>query len=317
MIRAVPSRPYGTAVAEPTWWGKPLVLTATVGPAVPYSALQAEEEDDAVRTGAVEKAVIEALDHGSRLQAPAVAKYVARLRRAHPDETPAQIVERLERQYLLAVTGSGGAVGASAAVPGVGTIAALAAVSAETTFFMETSALYTLAVAAVHGVRPQDSAQRRALVLAVVLGDAGMEIVQKSVGSSAKNWGTVFAERIPGLSGMNDSLLKRFIVRFITRRAALMAGKVVPAGIGAVIGGLGNRALGRATVGNARQAFGPAPAYFPDEMIVDAEAANTLEAAKHPAPPPDTGSPRVADAQGTHARDTTTSASRQRPAGPQ
>ncbi|MEU1983320.1 hypothetical protein [Nocardia sp. NPDC019395] len=218
----------------------------------------------------MEKAVIEALDHGSRLQAPAVAKYVARLRRAHPEETPAQIVERLERQYLLAVTGSGSAVGASAAVPGVGTIAALAAVSAETTFFMEASALFTLAVAAVHGVRPEDTEQRRAMVLAVVLGDSGMEIVQKSVGTSAKNWGTVFANKIPGLSGMNDSLLKRFIVRFITKRAALMAGKIVPAGIGAVIGGVGNRALGKATVNNARKAFGTAPHRFPDEMIVDA-----------------------------------------------
>lgn len=230
-----------------------------------------------MRNGAVEKAVIEALDHGSRLQAPAVAKYVARLRRAHPEETPAQIIARLERQYLLAVTGSGSAVGASAAVPGVGTIAALAAVSAETTFFMEASALFTLAVAAVHGVRPEDAPRRRAMVLSVVLGDSGMEIVQKSVGSSAKNWGTVFANKVPGLSGMNDSLLKRFIVRFLTKRAALMAGKVVPAGIGAVIGGVGNRALGKSTIKNARKAFGPPPHHFADDMVVDAELAPAPE----------------------------------------
>lgn len=237
-----------------------------------------------MRNGALEKAVVEALDHGSRLQAPAVAKYVARLRRAHPDESPAQLVARLERQYLLAVTSSGSAVGASAAIPGVGTIAALAAVSAETTFFMEASALFTLAVAAVHGVRPENTEQRRALVLAVVLGDSGMEIVQKSVGTSAKNWGTVFANKIPGLSGMNDSLLKRFVVRFITKRAALMAGKVVPAGIGAVIGGVGNRALGKATVNNARKAFGPAPAYFPDEMVIDAQVPTALEQPKKSLP---------------------------------
>lgn len=230
-----------------------------------------------MRNGAVEKAVIEALDHGSRLQAPAVAKYVARLRRAHPEETPAQIIDRLERQYLLAVTGSGSAVGASAAVPGVGTIAALAAVSAETTFFMEASALFTLAVAAVHGIRPEDAPRRRAMVLSVVLGDSGMEIVQKTVGSSAKNWGTVFANKVPGLSGMNDSLVKRFIVRFLTKRAALMAGKVVPAGIGAVIGGVGNRALGKSTINNARKAFGPPPHHFADDMVVDAELAPAPE----------------------------------------
>lgn len=227
---------------------------------------------------AFEKTVVQLLDTGSRLQGPAVARYVDRLRRSHPDESPAQIIERLEKQYLLAVTGSGSAVGASAAVPGVGTMAALAAVSAETTFFMEASAVFTLAVASVHGITPQEQEQRRALVLAVVLGESGMQIVQKSIGTSAKNWGSAFANRIPGLAAMNDSLLKRFIVRFITKRAALMAGKVVPAGIGAVIGGAGNRALGKQTISNARRAFGPAPAYWRDApTIVDAEPLPALE----------------------------------------
>ncbi|MFD0363886.1 hypothetical protein ACFQZZ_20745 [Nocardia sp. GCM10030253] len=237
--------------------------------------------------GAFEKTVVELLDSGSRLQAPAVAKYVDRLRRSHPTESPAQIIERLEKQYLLAVTGSGGAVGATAAVPGVGTIAAIAAVSAETTFFMEASAVFTLAVAAVHGVSPGDKEQRRALVLAVVLGDTGMEIVEKTVGHSAKNWGTVFANRIPGLSSMNDSLLKRFIIRFITKRAALMAGKIVPAGIGAVIGGVGNRALGKTTINNARKAFGPAPVVWPADrnLIVEADPLTAIDPAKPPTTP--------------------------------
>ncbi|MFR9751114.1 hypothetical protein ACL02S_08765 [Nocardia sp. 004] len=235
--------------------------------------------------GAFEKTVVELLDTGSRLQAPAVARYVDHIRRSHPEENPAQLIQRLEKQYLLAVTGSGGAVGATAAVPGIGTVAALAAVSAETTFFMEASALFTLAVAAVHGISPADKQQRRALVLAVVLGESGMEIVQKSVGTSAKNWGTAFANRIPGLSSMNDSLLKRFIVRFITKRAALMAGKVLPAGIGAAIGGAGNRALGKATITNARNAFGPPPATWPaDQLSIEGAPRTAIDPAK-PQPP--------------------------------
>ncbi|MEV6555461.1 hypothetical protein AB0M22_07085 [Nocardia sp. NPDC051756] len=236
--------------------------------------------------GAFEKTVVQLLDTGSRLQGPAVAKYVDRIRRSHPSESPAQIIERLEGQYLLAVTGSGSAVGATAAVPGVGTVAAIAAVSAETTFFMEASAVFTLAVAAVHGISPEDKEQRRALVLAVVLGEGGMDIVQKTVGTSAKNWGTVFANRIPGLSSMNDSLLKRFIVRFITRRAALMAGKVVPAGIGAVIGGVGNRAMGKTTIKNAREAFGPAPVVWPADrhLIVDADPLTAIDPTKPQTP---------------------------------
>ncbi|WP_238845395.1 hypothetical protein [Nocardia terpenica] len=209
--------------------------------------------------GGFEKAVVALLDNGAKVQGPAVAKYVDRLRRAHPDESPAQIVDRLERQYLTTVTGSGTAVGATAAVPGVGTVASLAAMSAETAFFLEASAVFTLAVAAVHGIAPEDGERRRALVLAVVLGESGMQIVEQNVGRSAQNWGTLLANRIPGIRGMNDSLLKRFVVQFIAKRSVLMVGKVIPAGIGAAIGGFGNRSLGKTIISNARGAFGAAP----------------------------------------------------------
>ncbi|MFF0491700.1 hypothetical protein ACWDSJ_20720 [Nocardia sp. NPDC003482] len=225
----------------------------------------------------LEKAVVSLLDNGAQVQAPAVAKYVERLRRAHPDESPAQIVERLERQYLTAVTGSGTAVGATAAIPGVGTITSLAAMSAETAFFLEASAVFTLAVAAVHGIAPEDSERRRALVLAVVLGESGMEIVEKSVGHSAKNWGTLLATRIPGISGMNDTLVKRFVMQFLAKRGALMVGKVIPAGIGAAIGGFGNRAIGRTVIGNAHNAFGPPPRGWRGPMVIDADPLPALD----------------------------------------
>ncbi|MEV0295211.1 hypothetical protein [Nocardia sp. NPDC050710] len=242
-----------------------------------------------MRHSAFEKTVVALLENGSKLQAPAVAKYIDLIRRSHPDETPAQIIARLERLYLLAVTGSGTAAGATAAMPGVGTVASLATITAETVFFMEASALYTLAIAAVHGIAPEAKEQRRALVIAVVLGDAGMEIVEKSVGHSAKNWGTLLATRIPGLSSMNDSLMKRFIIRFLTKRMALMAGKVIPMGIGAVIGGVGNRALGKTTIVNAHKAFGPAPVTWPAgrHLIVEANPLTAIDPAtpQHPAGP--------------------------------
>lgn len=228
----------------------------------------------------VEKAVRSLLDNGTQLQAPAVAKYVDRFRRAHPDENPGRIVERLEKLYLTTVTGSGTAVGAAAAVPGVGTVSSIAAMSAETTFFLEASAVYTLAVAAVHGIAPEDDERRRALVLAVVLGDTGRDIVQQSVGRSAQNWGTLLAERIPGLESMNDSLMKRFVVQFITKRGALMFGKILPAGIGAAIGGFGNRTLGKKMIDNAHEAFGPAPVRWPGDTrrgtVIDAEPLTAL-----------------------------------------
>ncbi|MEV6767063.1 hypothetical protein AB0N05_00365 [Nocardia sp. NPDC051030] len=226
-----------------------------------------------------EKTVVSLLDNGAQVQAPAVAKYVGKLRDAHPGESPAQIVTRIEKLYLKAVTGSGTAVGATAAVPGVGTFTALAAMSAETAFFLEASAVFTLAVAAVHGVAPEDKERRRALVLGVVLGESGMEIVQKSVGTSAKNWGSLMSTKIPGISSMNDSLLKRFMVQFLAKRSALMLGKVIPAGIGAAIGGFGNRALGHKTIDNARNAFGAPPLVWPRPLVIDADPLPAVETA--------------------------------------
>ena len=162
--------------------------------------------------------------------------------------------------FLLAVTGSGSAVGAAAAIPGVGTIASIAAVGAESAFFLEAAALLTLAVASVHGISAADHQQRRALVLSVALGESGMEIVQKATGVTAKNWASAITSRIPGptMKGMNSRLVRKFITKYAARRSALVLGKLVPAGIGAAIGGAGNRAIGKGVVKNAREAFGPA-----------------------------------------------------------
>lgn len=218
--------------------------------------------------GPVEKVLVSVLDNGSRLQAPAVARYVEWVRRSHPGESPAQIIERMEKMFLLAVTGSGSAVGATAAIPGVGTIASIAAVGAESAFFLEAAALLTLAVASVHGISAADHQQRRALVLSVALGESGMEIVQKATGVTAKNWASAITSRIPGptMKGMNSTLVRKFITKYAARRSALILGKLVPAGIGAAIGGAGNRAIGKGVVKNAREAFGPAPARWPDEL---------------------------------------------------
>lgn len=237
----------------------------------------AKSKDDKVDVikegGRLESALVKILDNASRLQGPAVEKYVAYMRRAHPDDTPAQLIERLENRFLLAVTGSGSAVGGAAAVPGVGTIASIAAVGAETAFFIESSALLTLSVASVHGIPVHDHQQRRALVLSVALGESGMQIVQKTVGSSAKNWGPLITSRIPGgaMTNMNKSLVKKFVQKYLAKRSALLFGKLLPAGIGAVIGGAGNRVIGKGVIRNAREAFGPAPRAFPETRIIDAD----------------------------------------------
>jgi len=63
-------------------------------------------------------------------------------------------------------------------------------------------------------------------------------------------------------------MLKYFVKRFTLKRGALLFGKLLPVGIGAIIGAIGNRLVGKKIVRNARTAFGPAPARWPVTLHV-------------------------------------------------
>lgn len=204
------------------------------------------------------------LDKAQRLQAPAVAKYVHSLRAKYPDDSPAQIIRRLEKRYLTAVTGSGTAVGATAAVPGVGTMAALGAMTGETAVFLEASALLALAIAEVHGIGVHETERRKTLVLTVALGEEGLARLGRVVGTQGGALRRLGRASTPGggLATLNKTLTNRIAKKYALKRAPLVIGRILPAGIGAVIGGAGNRALGSRVIANAREAFGPPPAHW-------------------------------------------------------
>ncbi|MFZ2118615.1 MAG: hypothetical protein WBR33_17190 [Pseudonocardiaceae bacterium] len=197
-------------------------------------------------------------------QAP-VAGYVARLRRARPLASPAEIIAVLEKQYLATVTGTGAAAGGVAVAPGIGTVAALALTGGETALFFETTALFALAVAEVHGIRIEEVERRRTLVLAVALGDSGATLVEKMSGRGGQHWGVLLPDAIPmsSITAINKTLGRWFMTRYGRKQGVLALGRIAPFGIGVAIGAAGNRALGRVVVETSRRVFGPPPAHFP------------------------------------------------------
>lgn len=207
-----------------------------------------------------------ALEKAIASQRSPVAGYVARLRRARPDATPAEIVTVLEKQYLRAVTGTGAAVGGAAAVPGVGTVAALALSGGEVALFLEATALFALAVAEVHGIRVEEVERRRTLVLAVALGDHGAMLVEKMAGRTGQHWGDLLPDAIPmsSITAINKTLGRWFWTRYGRKQGMVAIGRIAPFGIGAAIGAAGNRAFGRTVVNTSRRVFGPSPAGFVD-----------------------------------------------------
>ncbi len=222
--------------------------------------------------GAAAKALSTILERGARVQAPAVEAYVQRLRRVNPNALPAQIVTKLEKRYLAAVMASGAAVGSAATFPGIGTLAALSAVAGETVVFLEATALFALAVAEVHGIPAGHREHRRALVLAVLVGDESKGAVRELVGPGRTNGAwlgeSTAALPLPMVSQLNNRLLRYFVKRYALKRGTIAFGKMLPMGIGAVIGGGGNRLMGKKIVSNARNAFGPAPSRWPVALHV-------------------------------------------------
>ena len=132
---------------------------------------------------AAARALSQIIERGARVQAPAVKAYVERLRSSNPNATPAEIVRKLEKHYLAAVMASGAAVGSAAAFPGIGTLAALSAVAGETVVFLEATAVFVLAVAEVHGIPAEHRERRRALVLAVLVGEDSKHAIADLLGT--------------------------------------------------------------------------------------------------------------------------------------
>ncbi len=222
------------------------------------------------RPKASARALAQVIERSTRIQAPAAAAYVARLRRAHPDAGPAEIVDKLEKRYLTALTASGAAVGSAATFPGIGTLTAMSAGAGETVFFVEATAVFVLANAVVYGIPADHRERRRALVLSVLVADDSRRAIGELIGPARTNGGWL-AEGMASLplstlGRLNTRMLKYFVKRYALRRGALMFGKMLPVGIGAAVGGGGNRLVGKKIVRNAQQAFGVPPVRWPSTL---------------------------------------------------
>jgi hypothetical protein len=218
------------------------------------------------------RALAHIIERSTRIQGPAAAAYVDRLRRADPTAGPASVVSKLEKRYLAAVTASGAAVGSAAVLPGIGTLAALSAAAGETAVFLEATAFFALANASVYGIAAENREQRRALVLSVLVGDDSKHAMAELLGPGRRNgaWLSEGVASLPmsALSQLNSRLLKRAVRRYTLRRGALLFGKMLPVGIGAIIGAVGNRMAGKKIVRNTRNAFGTPPARWPVTLHV-------------------------------------------------
>ena len=213
------------------------------------------------------------LDRIMSVQRPAVLAHLRGIRARYPQATPEDVLRILERRYLTTVTTSGAGVGVAGAVPAVGTAAALALSGADTVLFLETTALYAQSVAELHGIPIDDPERGRALVLAMVVGGPSKEVLAQFAGRvtgraplQQEFWGAMIAKNLPRTAVVQfmDYVRRVYLPKMMAKTAGTFVGRVLPFGIGAVVGGTANQLLGRRVVKTARLAFGPPPPWFPE-----------------------------------------------------
>ncbi|MFD1720198.1 hypothetical protein [Amnibacterium endophyticum] len=211
------------------------------------------------------------------VQRPAVLAHLRGIRKRHPEASPEQVLRILEKRYLAAVTAGGAASGAAAVVPGVGTIASVGISGVETVGFLEASALFAQSVAEVHGVAVTEPERASTMVMALMLGPSGSKLVEQFTGEMngtggprSEYWGQVVGDRMPVkfLKPLADRVRRTFLKRFAARQGGSVVLRAVPFGVGAVIGGAGNRMAGGRVVKATREAFGAAPSVFPGEVLI-------------------------------------------------
>ena len=214
---------------------------------------------------------VKGFDRVLAVQRPVVLAHIRSIRRRNPNASPTQMITILERRYLAAVTTGGAAVGATAVIPGVTTGITLVLSGVETMGFLEATALFAQSVSEIHGLPIEDPERARALVMTMMLGKEGSDLVRQLAGQAqgvgiarSAYWGELVTTSIPRtiLGPLTDRLKNSFIKQFTTRGSASFLGKALPFGIGAVVGGSGNHILGKRVVRSSRVAFGMSPDFF-------------------------------------------------------
>jgi hypothetical protein len=220
------------------------------------------------------------------VQRPVVLEYLRSVRRDKPTASPTEILKELDNRYVATVTIASSGVGASAALPGVGIPLALGLGVVDMLFFYETSALYVLAVAELHGIQVTEADRARPLVLGTLLGQKSQSQISKIVLTAAgaggvdqartaatgvvaktlpKGWGEVLTEQLPDSAlAPLTVVIGREALKTSGKLGAGTLGKAVPFGIGAVIGGVGSFYFGKDVVKAGRVAFPEIPTTFPE-----------------------------------------------------
>ena len=152
-------------------------------------------------------------------------------------------VKALTSTYARELGTVGGAAGAVAAVPAVGTSAAIAGSVAEFGYFAFRASELIMTIGALHGHEDATIEEQRAAILCVLaFGNGASEMFKKLAGEVGKGLGSKAVARVPSsvLKSFNRKVGRTIVTKYGETRGVIALGRLAPMGIGMVIGGGAN-----------------------------------------------------------------------------
>jgi len=199
--------------------------------------------------------ILRALSSALRTREPAIRERVERLRAEHPGTGPDQLAKVLLKQTRRRVSGAGALSGATAFVPGLGTLLALGAVTGQALYALEQEAELVLAIGMTYGHELSGSDARLLEALVVIgLAGGGVKLRDDVLVAGGQRVTVAAFRRVPEefLARAGGRLGGRILGRLAATRTARSAVRVAPLAAGVAAGAgfdwLAVTALGRAAM---------------------------------------------------------------------
>jgi len=180
-----------------------------------------------------------------------VAEWVSELKNRNPDLSKDELAEYIGKRIVRTYTGQGVALALPGAVPGLGTAvqatAEVTAISADVSLMIRNQVYLVLALGHCYGLKGREVLLQDALICmglwSNTLSMTKRGAIRLGTITVESNFRRKFPARI--LQAINKKVGRTILTKYGTKRGGIAIGKLIPLGVGTVLGGSFNYCIMR------------------------------------------------------------------------